>query len=171
MMKRIWSLERLVHLALLCTSAVAIYVLLSGRSRSIQEPDRIREQFTTGQFLKPVAADCQGCKHVYLVISSTCRFCLEQKPLYKEMASRLKGRDKMQLRVLATDSKASVQEAFETTGIGTYLVEPDQVPSTLPRGITPVLIVTESDGRIVLSKFGALKKNDEETLFELLGAE
>lgn len=128
----------------------------------------MREQFAAGQFLKPVSADCQGCKRVYLVISSTCRFCLAQKHLYKEMASRLKDRNNIKLSVLATDSKRSVQEAFDTTGIGTYLADSQELPAELPKGVTPALIVTKNDGRIVFSQFGVLRDADEKKLFDLL---
>jgi hypothetical protein len=160
------KLEFLVNLALLTTcilaSALLIQKLLSRQQASVRDAPAVLK---TGDPLPgswKVQLNAKGATLV-AVVRSTCHFCTESMPFYKELAAGPAVRF-----VVVSDEPATVTRAY----LATHDIRAAQIVSAPPSALgvsgTPTVLAVDSRGVIRAREVGKLFADKQRQIISVL---
>ena len=103
-----------------------------------------------------------------LVLSSGCKYCLEDLPFYRQLSAiRNSSRDSIHLLAVLPERTTSAREFLATAGIGA-----DDVISMSPRHlgvqVLPTLLLLDHEGKLQQYWVGDLDRKQEQEVFSVL---
>lgn len=113
-----------------------------------------------------------GKRTVLFFVSSTCRYCTDSMPFYKEVMRRVASspevRQRVDVIVVGRESEATLREYVERYGFS-----PDRIgtvtESAMPKlALTPTSVLVNSEGLVDAAWIGRLDTMNEERFFSLL---
>jgi len=160
------KLEKATYVSLILMSIVSMSLLLERRLRPARRPDALTSlDRLVGKAVEfPTAPWGRSPINVVLHISSTCHFCNESTPLYRELSRLRATAPNIVLYVVTRDPLATMKQY-----LADRLIETDGIFQTdsPPQGIlaTPTILLVNSHGVIRRVFLGKLDGNREKDFF------
>lgn len=108
----------------------------------------------------------QPPKTLILALQSTCRYCTESAPFYKQLQERARGQN---VRLLAIFPGRPEESLSYLGGLGIQGLEVKQAPlNALRVGGTPTLILANDKGEVTHFWIGKLSSDQERAVLEQL---
>ena len=126
-----------------------------------QQPNKLQN----GSQLQLAGVDWnQSDKTLVLVLSTTCKFCIESTSFYQRLSSARSGRSDLRLFAVLPQTH---DESSKYLSAGSILVDGIQNarPSDLQVNGTPTLILVDHEGKVVNSWVGKLPPEKEAEVF------
>jgi hypothetical protein len=163
------SFEKVVNVLLALTCLVVLgrygYQWSTGADARSRPPD---STLTPGQPAPGLTNVACGNRNIVLFARSTCRYCTDSMPFYKELSAQARA---SQVRFIAAGTEPSevIRDYFSSHG-----VTPDDVISVPPERLaavaTPTLALVDGRGAIVRSWVGQLPSDAQAKVRGLLGS-
>jgi len=103
-------------------------------------------------------------RSLVLVVSTTCHFCKDSLPFYKQLTERLRGR----LNVVAVLPQAEPEAKKFLQDAG---VETDQIASASPDAVgargTPTVLLVDGSGKVTRVWVGRLDEKGQQSLLDI----
>lgn len=111
-------------------------------------------------------------KTVIFFLSSTCRYCTESMPFYREVAERAQaqletGRT-LQLVVVGRESESTLQSYANTHGFHPHRFVTVTQEGAPKLALTPTLVLAGRDGTVEAAWIGQLDLTNQQQFFRLL---
>lgn len=159
-------LDRVTNIAVLL--AVVVFIFSVGRDQFGRRSTRstTANDFIGKTIRLPGVQFPQGHDSLLLAISTTCHFCQESLPFYKELATRANG----QVDVVAVlpQPQAEAEKFLEGASVHTTQVISAEL-NTLGVAATPTVLLVDSGGKVRNAWIGLLnEKQQHEVLSRVL---
>ncbi|MDQ3070436.1 MAG: hypothetical protein M3R55_12010 [Acidobacteriota bacterium] len=156
-------MTKLADLVFVAAAVALVWFIAVNRSTASEGP-AARTVLTPGTSYDGMAVN-PGRRSVVLVISPSCRFCIESMDFYKRLLASAPGRDVDV--VFHSPTSAEQTKAFLSTyGVRNARLLNVRLPSAITG--TPATIVLDSAGRVVGGWLGKLTTLQEREVFALL---
>ena len=161
------KLETATHIFLIGLCCLAGGLLIEQRFFSAPEPEAgpISARDVVGQEVRLPGADWRGVPFsVLLQISSTCRFCNESMPFYRQLVAARQA--KVPVIVVSRDAVAVMRKhlADEQVNVDKVLYSR---PEAFPTG-TPTVCIVDSKGLVRRAFIGKLDSSGEKELLSIV---
>ena len=163
------KLEKATHVFLIALCCLAGGLLIEQRFFSPPDDDDSRTaRDLVGREVKLPGADWQSAPlSVLLQISSTCRFCNESMPFYRQlMAARQSAAAKVPVIVASADGVAVMRQHLEEQQLAVDKVLHSRLEAFAP--ITPTVYVVDSKGVVKRAFIGKLDAAGEKELLSIV---
>ena len=163
------KLEKATHVFLIVLCCLAGGLLIEQRFFTAQDDDDSRTaRDVVGRELKLPGADWQSAPiSVLLQISSTCRFCNESMPFYRQlMAARQSAPAKVPVIVASADGVAVMRRHLEEQQVVVDRVLHSRLDAFAP--ITPTVYIVDSQGVVKRVFMGKLDAAGEKELLAIV---
>jgi hypothetical protein len=162
------KLERLSHILTIVVCCVALFILVESRFRrpaiqapSPQQPDLVGRPMNLPDVdwrLSPIT--------VVLAINTTCHFCNESMPFYRNLVSaRHRDGSRFTLVILSSETASMLQQYLAEAQIAADSVLHAQVPGLRS---TPTILLVDSTGTIRRAFVGKLSPAGEQEVLSIL---
>jgi hypothetical protein len=147
-------LERLSTLAVLLAAVIVIAVTVRDRlipgNNPHQDAARAAQQLVGKPFPVPVGYQIGKTATLLLVVSSTCHFCSESMPFYRQLAA-IQPKTSGELGLLAVVPESSEAGLEYLSKNGVRVAEAISTPSLSKVGLaaTPTLVLLDRDRRVM----------------------
>jgi len=103
----------------------------------------------------------RGRNWLLLVVSTTCHFCKDSMPFYRQLAEKARGR--LDIVAVLPQPQAEAQKFLQDAG-----VEANQIVSASPGAVgtrgTPTVLLVDGSGKVVQAWVGRLDENGQQNL-------
>jgi thiol-disulfide isomerase/thioredoxin len=103
----------------------------------------------------------RGRNSLLLVVSTTCHFCKDSMPFYRQLAEKARGR--LDIVAVLPQPQAEAQKFLQDAG-----VEANQIVSASPGAVgtrgTPTVLLVDGSGKVVQAWVGRLDENGQQNL-------
>jgi hypothetical protein len=162
------KLETVTHVFLIGVCCLAGGLLIEQRFFSQPDAGADPGQNLVGREVQLPGADWQASPiSVVLQISSTCHFCNESMPFYKQLvAARQAGTAKVPVIVASRDAVAVMQKHLEEEQVTVDKVLHSRLDAFPP--VTPTVYVVDSRGLVKRVFVGKLDSSGEKELLSII---
>lgn len=162
------KLETVTHVCLIGLCCLAGGLLIEQRFFSQPEAEAGPPRGLVGREVKLPGADWQAAPvSILLQISSTCRFCNESMPFYKQlMAVRQAQSTKVPVIVASADAVAVMQKHLEDQQVSVDKVLHSRLESL--GMVTPTVYIVDSQGVVKRVFIGKLDSSGEKELLSIV---
>jgi hypothetical protein len=162
------KLETVTHVCLIGLCCLAGGLLIEQRFFSQPEAETVPPRGLVGREVKLPGADWQAAPvSILLQISSTCRFCNESMPFYKQlMAVRQAQSTKVPVIVASADAVAVMQKHLEDQQVTVDKVLHSRLESL--GVVTPTVYIVDSQGVVKRVFIGKLDSSGEKELLSIV---
>ena len=162
------KLETTTHVFLIGLCCLAGGLLIEQRFFSSTEADTVSARDLAGREVKLPGANWQAAPvSVLLQISSTCRFCNESMPFYKQlMAARQAQAAKVPVIVASADAVAVMRKHLEDQQVIVDKVLHSRLESFGTP--TPTVLIVDSKGVVRRAFIGELDPSGEKELLSII---
>jgi thiol-disulfide isomerase/thioredoxin len=108
-------------------------------------------------------------KTLVLFLSSSCHFCIESSPFYKQLVAKYSDGSAATLVVVMPEDVSVAKEHLKRLGVGINTVFDAQLDSVGVRG-TPTLLLVDGSGIVSDEWIGKLPKEKEAEVFDKLSS-
>ena len=161
-------LEKVTHGFLIGVCCLAGGLLIEQRFFPPSEADAVPPRGLVGREVKLPGADWQAAPYsVLMQLSSTCHFCNESMPFYKQlMAARQAQGTKMPVIVASSDAVAVMRQHLEDQQVVVDKVLHSRMDS-FGTG-TPTIYIVDSKGLVKRAFVGKLDPSGEKELLSII---
>jgi len=154
-------LEKTTDLCLIPVSVIAGCLLIQHNA-----VERKRTETFVGKRVNLPEGSLRS-RNVVVVLSTSCRFCRESAPLYRQLgAAAARNSTSASFIVLAFEPLDRMKAFLDTLGIGASNVA--VMPDSLETRITPTMLLVDQKGVVVDAMVGELSKATEEKPMKFL---
>jgi|HubBroStandDraft_1064217.scaffolds.fasta_scaffold366943_1 hypothetical protein len=166
--KAMTTLEKITHGFLIAVCCLAGGLLIEQRFFPSQEAENVPSRDPVGREVKLPGADWQAAPiSVLLQLSSTCHFCNESMPFYKQlMAARQAQGGKVPVIVASSDAVAVMRKHLEDEQVIVDKVLHSRLESFATG--TPTVYIVDSKGLVRRAFIGKLDPSGEKELLSII---
>ncbi len=161
------KLETVTHVFLIGVCCLAGGLLIEQRFFSAPEDEPVPARSAVGREVNLPGADWQAAPFsVLLQISSTCHFCDESMPFYKQLISARQQAAKVPVIVASRDAVAVMRKHLEDRQVIVDKVLHARLESFAP--VTPTVYIVDSKGLVRRVFIGKLNSSGEKELLAIV---
>lgn len=157
-------LERAANLATIAGVAVFLVLVLRGELAKRRAPDMSPNAFVGKTVRLPGVSFPQPRASLVLALSTSCHFCKESLPFYKDLADQATGR--VNVVALLPQSQAEAQSYVQEAGVKATQVVSSSLDS-IGVNATPTVLLLDGTGKVQGAWVGLLDEKAQRNLLAM----
>jgi len=157
-------LDRAANVAVIVAVAVFLFMVFRGDIGRRQSPKDPSQELIGRTIALPGVQFSKGQNSLVVAVSTTCHFCKDSLPFYKQLAEKSRGR--LNLVAVLPQPEAEAQKFLQDAGVTATQVVSASLDSIGVNGTPTVLLVNE-EGKVKHAWSGRLDEKGQEDLLAI----